>query len=318
MSLVDKQFTRVFAPKQVKNMILPPRIKDRFISMDEIGKHFLFHGVSGTGKSTLADIISKPYPRLKINCRVNGKIEDLRGLIDEFCSEPAFSETGKTTKVVWLDEIDGVSAAFFEGLKGFIDKYEVTTKFIATSNHVHKIDSASLSRFDSINFNATENEEEELRSQYMSRVNAIVTKVKMKIDDAALKHTTQKYFPDFRKPLQLIQTHYELKHTIITKDSIIDSAAAFKDLYDLILVPNLDPIKFHKEIIVKYNDKSLTVLESFHENLVDYIVAKKAHLTGLIPTITFCTAKYMNMALIGVDAALALKACVWEINKSIK
>lgn len=318
MSLAGKQFTRLFAPRDVKNMILPSRIKDRFVDLEIIGKHFLFTGVAGTGKSTLADIISADYPRIKINCSVNGRIDDLRGRIDDFCSEASFSENGKNMKIVFFDEIDGVSDAFFEGLRGFMDKYEGNTKFIATCNYVHKITSPILSRFTKIDFNPTEEEEKSMRKGYDARLKAIISKLKMEVDQPTMDTINKKYFPDWRKPLQLIQDHYESKNLVMNNTTLINVGTRYKDLYDIILKPGLQPIKLHKEIIIKYQDRAMDVLESFHSSMVDYIIETRADLTNIIPNVTFYNAKYMHMATTGVDPVLALKSCIWEINKTIK
>lgn len=319
MSIVDKQFTRLFAPKKVGDLVLSNRVRSHI--EPGIKKHLLFHGSPGLGKSAAAKILSEGHPRKIINCSLNGRIDDLRGDIDSFCSEVNFSgEEGKDMKILILDEIDGVSPSFFDGLRGFMDKYESVVKFVATCNYINKVPEPIKSRFDCINFSClTEEENNELLGKYTTRMKGIITKaLKMNITDEVLSAMCSKYFPDFRTPLQIIQRSYDSKESTITQASLLNASMMFKELYDMALRPQMDPKDVHREIMVKYMDKAQDALRSFHTDFVDYLIENHSPMTKAIPNIIYSVNQNLYKSIMGVDATLALKCCIFEIHNHIK
>jgi DNA polymerase III delta prime subunit len=308
-----KLFINRFNPTSLNSYVLPSRIKDGF--KDGIVSHSLFYGTHGIGKSSLGKLLTQGYPFLYINAGKEGRIDVLRNDILNFCTNVQLQDNGEKSdiKYVMLDEIDGVSPAFFDALKGFMDTYGDKVRFIATSNHVNKIPSAIKDRFERINFNAESNEEEEeIKKMYSIRIYHIIKSLNIKISREALDYIRDRHFPSFRGALQDLQRLHKSGVTDITIEDIKKKSYEFKDLYDLILKGG-SPESIHILLMADYATKTLDVLESLDEPFIQYIKQNHPAYNFLIPRICIEVAKYQSMIHMVIDPAITMKACVYTL-----
>lgn len=307
-------FVDRFVPKSIDKFILPDRIKTEL--EQGIDGHYLFHGTSGLGKSAVAKMLASNHPYLYINASEQGKIDVLRGEINQFCEEVQinFDDTVSEFKVVLLDEIDGVSQNVFNALKGFMDKYQKNVRFIATTNYINKVDPHVRSRFTEINFNFESSEEEEsMRKKYSAYFNALVTKaLKKTIEPDALKFIVNKNFPDFRGSLQTIQRLYKLKTDNYTLKDVQNSSYEFKELYELI-VKGGQPEDVHKILMGEYANKSAEVLTALDSDFTNFISQSYPKLSKVIPMATIEVWRYQSTLHQVIDPAIAMKACVYTL-----
>ena len=95
--------------------------------------HLLFSGSPGTGKTTLAKILINQlevneYDVMQINASNETKIEVMRDKVVNFVSTMPFG----AFKVVLLDEADYLSQASQAMLRGLLEEYASTARFILT------------------------------------------------------------------------------------------------------------------------------------------------------------------------------------------
>lgn len=317
-AMKSKLFTDVFSPKELKNFVLPDRIKNQF--KDGLDTHTLFYGSHGLGKSALAKILMKNHPHLYINASEEGRIDVLRTEIHQFCSDVQLDGSGNKSniKVVVLDEIDGVSGAFFDALKGFMDQFSENVRFIATSNYINKIPDPVISRFGGIencvNFNViSSKEEKDIKEKYGSRLLGVITKpLKLKIDQDAFNFMVDQSFPDFRGALQTIQRLFKAEIKNITLEDVKTKSYEFRELYDLILKGG-EPENIHTILMGDYANKVADVLSALDENFINYIKLNKPDFHFMIPRICIDVAKYQNMLYNVIDPAIVMKAAVYEL-----
>jgi replication-associated recombination protein RarA len=310
-----------YQPKKLENFIFPSRIKNKF--KNGLNDHELFYGSPGMGKTTFAKFLGSNFQDfLYVNASMDGLIENLRedSYIFKFCKESSLNvddSLRSDKKVVLFDEIEGVSIAFLEALRGFMDVF-TNTYFIATTNHIDKIPDNVISRFNGgINFDPiNDSDKNEYLNNYKSMLYAIVVNGEKKsIEKNAIVKLADSYFPDFRMSINKIDQILKSGKEHITLLDISDSIYENKEIYETIFNNDLDPISLHIQIS-KYNGRSLNVISDLNKNIVDYIIDHQKNYIALIPHFIIINAKYAAM-LPTVDSALVMKSLIYELKEKI-
>ena len=109
--------------------------------------HLLFSGAPGVGKTTLAKILIhqlnvNDYDVLEINASRENSVDSVREKITNFVATMPFGEF----KVVLLDEADYISPNGQAALRGVMETYASTARFILTCNYPNKVIPALHSR----------------------------------------------------------------------------------------------------------------------------------------------------------------------------
>ena len=109
--------------------------------------HLLFSGHAGIGKTTLAKILlnlldTNDLDVLEINASRVNSVDDVRNKITNFVQMIPFGDF----KVVLLDEADYLSHNAQAALRGLLEEYHTTARFILTCNYPNKIIPALHSR----------------------------------------------------------------------------------------------------------------------------------------------------------------------------
>ena len=109
--------------------------------------HLLFSGNAGIGKTTLAKVLLNELEIndldvLEINASRTNSVEDVRNNIINFVQMIPFG----AFKVVLLDEADYLSPNAQAALRGVMEEYHTTSRFILTCNYPNRIIPALHSR----------------------------------------------------------------------------------------------------------------------------------------------------------------------------
>lgn len=321
MSVKNQLFEEIFSPKTLKSFVLPKRIKDEFSDKEGnllVGDNYLFYGTSGLGKSSLAILLATNYNMFYMNASLDGGIDSLRrgSELYDFCVRNPLMADSKT-KVVVLDELNGVSKQFFEALKGFITEFtRLGIRFIGTTNYIEDIEPAILSRLKPINFNMSAQEEVVHKAGYTARVKAILSKIDVTHEEEALSMLINKSYPDWRGTLSDLQFLHRAGKKEITEDVVKKDIYMYNDIFDLIATKSsIKDLRFIMDTVRAYNNPT-NVIKGIERDIFDYYTENNPKMLILVPTYIILVAKYSDMMNRRVDPSLCFKALVFELIKA--
>ena len=139
-----------YRPKEVKDYVFRDKAQKDQVNgwvKDKSIPHLLFSGHAGIGKTTLAKVLLNElevneYDVLEINASRTNSVEDVRDKIVNFVQMIPFGDF----KVVLLDEADYLSPNAQAALRGVMEEYHNTARFILTCNYPNRIIPALHSR----------------------------------------------------------------------------------------------------------------------------------------------------------------------------
>lgn len=312
-NIKDLLFTEKYRPQSIDDLITPQRVEAKL--KNGVYQHLLLYGSPGTGKTSAAKALVKQFghPYIYINASKDTSVEIVRNKITNFCANRSVMDTPGKTKVVILDEIDGVSDQFFKALRATMEEFSINARFIATCNYINKVPDPIQSRFEMINFDFSKEEETEVKKKYIMRVLDICKKEEIGIETHAAVELVKRKFPDLRNMLNMLQGFKrEGKETIGVED-IKNSSSVFKDVYELILFET-DPVKNYKYLLSNYSNKIDDVLGSLGAEFIQYIEKEEPDYIKFIPRIVVTVANYQSQKQFVIDPTVSMLACVFELQ----
>jgi DNA polymerase III delta prime subunit len=167
---------------------------------DQSIPHLLLSGAAGIGKTTLAKILIhelgiEDYDVLEINASRTNSVDDVRDKITNFVSMIPFGPF----KVVLLDEADYLSPNAQAALRGVMEEYHSTARFILTCNYPNRIIPALHSRCQGFHVERTD------LTEYTARVATILVEENVEFDLETLDSYVRVAYPDLRKCINLVQ-----------------------------------------------------------------------------------------------------------------
>jgi len=315
MSIKNSIWVEKYRPQSIEDMILPERIITKV--NNGIQNHMLLHGSAGLGKTSLARIIAKGKSSMYINCSIETGVDTVRNKITDFCSNIALSFEGvdRKEKIVILDEFDGASDSYFKAMRGAMEQFSSTTKFIATCNYFTKIPDHMKSRFDCVDFNFSKEDERDLIKQYIIRVHKISKNEGIQITPPAILKIVKEYFPDLRSTITFLQSINSEGKTVINEDDLDKFTGEFKELFEMFFIKKVTYFQIYSYIYKNYLGNEDNVIMALGKDLGDYINKEQSDKIMLLGPITSLQADWMYKSQFVADKMNALAALVFNIHK---
>jgi replication factor C small subunit len=190
-----------------------PKTVDEYVFKDEAQKHqvkswitdggiphLLFSGSAGTGKTTLAKVLINDLgvqdaDVLLINASRDNGVDLIRRKITNFSETMPWGDY----KVILLDEADYISAEGQAALRGVMEQYHMSVRFILTCNYPNKIIPALHSRCQGFHITSLDTNE------FTARIAEILIENQVKFELETLDSFVRATYPDLRKTINSIQ-----------------------------------------------------------------------------------------------------------------
>jgi replication factor C small subunit len=162
--------------------------------------HLLFSGNAGIGKTTLAKLLLNelkvnPLDILEVNGSRQTGVDEMRNRITSFSQMIPFGDF----KVILLDEADYLSINAQAALRGIMEEYHTTVRFILTCNYPNKVIPAIHSRCQSFHIAKTD------QVEFTARVAEILITEGVAFDLDVLDTYVKVTYPDLRKCINMVQ-----------------------------------------------------------------------------------------------------------------
>ena len=236
-----------YRPIKLENYVGNENIKksiSKYLDQNDI-QNLIFYGPAGTGKTTLAKLITKNLDcdALYINASDERGIETIRDKVQSFASVASFAPL----KVVILDEADFLTIQAQASLRNIIETFSRTTRFILTCNYVERIIDPLQSRCQVLKIVPPTKKEVARHLDWVCNQEKISHSIK---DLVPLVH---QYYPDIRKCINVIQLSTQdnilkLDKSILVSSNYIDQVIdklkqdkdTFKEIRQIIADANVD------------------------------------------------------------------------------
>lgn len=166
--------------------------------------HMLLSGAPGTGKSTLIKVLLHelnvdPFDVLEVNASKDNGVDFIRDTITRFSETMGVGDM----RYVFLDEADGLSPTAQGVLRGTMEKYANSVRFLLTCNYPHKVIPAIKSRCETGRMHIEKLD----TSEFYMRLVDVLDKEKVEINPDALEAIVKATYPDLRRGISMIQAN---------------------------------------------------------------------------------------------------------------
>ena len=192
-----------YRPKTVEGYVFRDEAQRNQVNTwikDKTIPHLLFSGNAGIGKTTLAKLLfneldTNPLDILEINASRTNSVDDVRDKIVAFVQMIPFGDF----KVVLLDEADYLSPNAQAALRGVMEEYHTTARFILTCNYPNRIIPAIPSRCQGYHMERID------QTEFTARVATILVEEQVDVELETLDLYVKATYPDLRKCINMVQ-----------------------------------------------------------------------------------------------------------------
>jgi len=196
-------WTEKYRPKKLDDYVFRDDAQRQQVAgwvKSEAIPHLLFSGAPGVGKTTLAKILINElsineYDVLEINASRENSVDTIRDKITGFVQTMPFG----AFKIVLLDEADYISPNGQAALRGVMETYHASARFILTCNYPNRIIPALHSRCQGFHIEKVD------QTEFTARMATVLVTESVEFDLDTLDSYVKATYPDLRKCLNMCQ-----------------------------------------------------------------------------------------------------------------
>ncbi len=248
-----------YRPNDLKTYIGNEHLKEkveRYIQEGDV-PHLLLYGRAGTGKTTLAKIITNNIDcdMLYINASDENSVDNVRFKIRSFASTVGF----KDMKVIILDEADFLTPNAQAALRNLMETFSKHCRFILTCNYVERVIDPIQSRCQCFKVVPPSKKEVAVHLKLILKAEF----VQADLDDIAL--IVNAGYPDIRRVINSAQRQ------VVDGNLKIDTSSVIQNDYKIQLLDKLSSGSKLTEIRQLIADNSISDYSELYKLLYDEI-----------------------------------------------
>jgi len=248
-----------YRPKDLSTYVGNEHLKEKvkvYLESEDV-PHLLLFGKAGTGKTTLAKIITSNIDcdYMYINASDENKVDDVRNKIKTFASSVGF----KSLKVIILDECDYLTPNAQAALRNLMETFSKHCRFILTCNYVERIIDPIQSRCQS--YKVVPPSKKEVAQQMVNILKE--ENCTFELDDIAL--IVNAGYPDIRRVINSSQRQ------IVDGKLKIDTSSVIQNNYKLQLLEMLSGGSKLNDIRQLIADNSVSDYSEIYRLLYDEV-----------------------------------------------
>lgn len=275
MSFIEVDESKVVQPKATNSLwcerYRPTKLEDyigneilkskvaQYIAANDI-PHLLLYGPAGTGKTTLAKLVTKSIPCdcLYLNASSENRIDDVRTKVHSFAANLGFNDR----KIIILDEADYITTAAQAALRNLMEAFSMNTRFILTCNFQERIIDPIISR--SQPFQIVPPNKKEVAALLVK----ILSTEGVSFDKEGIVSIVQAHYPDIRAVINTAQRGVVNGVLTLDKQSILDSDVKSKVIE---ILKTTERKQAFREIRQLLADNSVRDFSSFYALLYEKV-----------------------------------------------
>jgi len=253
-----------YRPRSLNDYIGNEKIKKTVSDWigDNYIPHILLYGPAGTGKSTLADIITREIDcdDMYINASDESGIDTIRDEVKRFASIVAMHDL----RIIVLDEFDYMSRNAQAALRDTMETFHESTRFILTCNYKEKVLGPIGSRCQSFRVRPPS------RKDVAGHLAKILKKEQVDFEKRNVARLVDKYHPDIRKIINTAQLN-TTKEGVLELDEATIAEANFETKLVEFLGSNKSRNSLFNDIRQLVQDSDVNQYERVFRHLYEHV-----------------------------------------------